>query len=295
MNAAEAGILPVSSGEAFDKLRRDWAARPPRAKFADAAGSPEVATPFGPIYVLLRGEETGGQLGFYEQFVAAGTGAGPHHQTTEDEVFYVLEGEWEFQAGADIRRCPPGSLIYAPAHATHAFKSVSPGAPGRMLSWNAPAGHERFYVGMGAARAAGRDPNEVAHADYHVDFTPQVHVPAPGRPAGKFVDRGAAPVTTSGGNLSAMLLDMAETAGRFVVREIDATPGAAPLDTPNPDANRYLFIVAGTWQVAAGDDRRTIGAGTAVLIPAGMAHRVQLAGDAPGRLLDIAAPIGPRH
>jgi hypothetical protein len=40
-----------------------------------------------------------------------------------------------------------------------------------MLSWNAPAGHERFYVGMGDARARGVDHNRVAEANYHVVFT----------------------------------------------------------------------------------------------------------------------------
>jgi len=170
MKAELAGIVPVSSGAAFDALRAGWAEMPTAVKFGSAADSPEVGTPFGPIFILLRGEETGGQLGLYEQFVAAGTGAGPHHQTTEDEVFYILEGEWEFTAGAAVRQCGPGTLIYAPADATHAFKSLSPDKPGRMLSWNAPAGHERFYVGMAAARSSGRDPHEVAKDDYHVVF-----------------------------------------------------------------------------------------------------------------------------
>jgi len=176
MDAMKAGIIPIESGKAFDALRAAWAEIPAQAKFTRASECPEVATPFGPIYVLLRGEETGGQLGLYEQFVAGGTGAGPHYQTTEDEVFYVLEGEWEFQAGNEIRKIGPGTLIYAPANATHAFKSLSK-EPGRMLSWNAPAGHERFYVGMGDARARGVDHNRVAEANYHVVFTGSMTVP----------------------------------------------------------------------------------------------------------------------
>lgn len=171
MKAEQVGIVPVTSGEDFDALRARWSEMATEVKFSSAADSPEVATPFGPIYILLRGEETGGQLGLYEQFVAAGTGAGAHHQTTEDEVFYVLEGQWEFTAGTEVRVCGPGTLIYAPADATHAFKSLSPEKPGRMLSWNMPAGHERFYVGMGAARASGREHHEVALNDYHVVFT----------------------------------------------------------------------------------------------------------------------------
>jgi len=170
MDAEKAGIVPVEDGVAFDRLRVHWQTLPTSVQFKSAANSPEVGTPFGPIYVLLRGEETAGQLGLYEQFVAANTGAGAHLQTTEDEVFYILEGEWEFLAGAETRRVGPGTLIYAPIDAMHAFKSLDPKKPGRMLSWNAPAGHERFYVGMGAARAKRQDHNAVAKSHYHVEF-----------------------------------------------------------------------------------------------------------------------------
>jgi len=170
MDADKAGIIPVEDGAAFDALRAQWANLPTAVQFKNAANSPEVGTPFGPIYVLLRGEETAGQFGVYEQFVATNTGAGPHRQTTEDEVFYILEGEWEFLAGTETRRVGPGTLIYAPVDAMHAFKSLDPRKPGRMLSWNSPAGHERFYVGMGAARATGQDHNAVAKSHYHVEF-----------------------------------------------------------------------------------------------------------------------------
>lgn len=293
MDATKAGIVPVESGTAFDALRAEWAERPTRVKFSSAADSPEVATPFGPIYVLLRGEETGGQLGLYEQFVASGTGAGPHYQTTEDEGFYVLDGEWEFQAGSETRRVPPGTLIYAPVDALHAFKSLSKGPPGRMLSWNAPAGHERFYVGMGAARASGLDPNQVATAHYHVVFTakPPAARAAPGKPVGKFVHRDATEIMASGGNEIAKLLSLEESAGRVSVREIVALPGAVPVPHLSTRNNRYLFVVAGDWDIEAGGERRTVGAGTAVFVPMGPDCSARFVGAGPGKLLEIVAPV----
>ena len=63
MKAQQAGIVPVASGEAFDALRARWSTIPTKVKFSSAADCPDVDTPFGPIYILLRGEETGGQLG----------------------------------------------------------------------------------------------------------------------------------------------------------------------------------------------------------------------------------------
>jgi mannose-6-phosphate isomerase-like protein (cupin superfamily) len=291
MDATQAGIVPVTSGAAFDGLRAQWAELPIKVKFASAADSPEVATPFGPIHVLLRGEETGGQLGFYEQFVASGTGAGAHYQTTEDEVFYVLEGPWEFQAGSEIRAVPPGTLIYAPAHALHAFKSLGKGPPGRMLSWNMPAGHERFYVGMGAARASGLDPNQVATDHYHVVFTakPPAVLASASKPVGKFIHRTKTEIVASGGNEIATLLSPDESAGRFSVREIVTRPGAVPRVTTRD--NRYLFTVAGEWDIEAGGERRAVGPGVAVSVPAGAGCSARFTGDPSGTLLEITAPI----
>ena len=139
MDAAQAGIVPVASGEAFDALRARWGEMPTQVKFSSAADSPEVGTPFGPIYILLRGEETGGQLGLYEQFVAPGTGAGPHHQTTEDEVFYVLEGEYIAEIGDKHVTLHPGDSALGPRGVPHAWACVGNGT-GKLLISFTPAG-----------------------------------------------------------------------------------------------------------------------------------------------------------
>jgi mannose-6-phosphate isomerase-like protein (cupin superfamily) len=296
MDAQQSGIVPVASGRAFDDLRAHWATLPARVKFARAADSPEVGTPFGPIYVLLRGEETSGQLGLYEQFVASGTGAGPHHQTTEDEAFYIIEGEWEFLAGDTIRRVGPGTLIYAPVDVAHAFKSLDPARQGRMLSWNAPAGHERFYVGVGDAGARGLDRYQVAETNYHVVFRERESGRSPAAPSisGRFVHRDEVGLSRVDGNEIATLLSERESGGRFTVREIVAEPGAAAMDAAPADDNRYFFVVAGEWEIAAGDERRGLGEGAVVFVPGGVMHSARLTGTGPGKLLEIAAPLAPR-
>lgn len=171
MDPFDAGMTPVESIEEFEALRADWATRPIEPLFTTREGRPTVQAPSGPIYVMLRGEETGGRVGFYDQVSAVGAAISAHHQTSEDETFYVVEGDWEFRAGDDVRIVGPGTLVYAPAGTTHAFKAVS-GDDGtaRVISWNAPAGHERFYVGMGAAKAKGLNPRVDAAPLYHTVF-----------------------------------------------------------------------------------------------------------------------------
>jgi mannose-6-phosphate isomerase-like protein (cupin superfamily) len=111
------------------------------------------------------------------------------------------------------------------------------------------------------------------------------------KPAGKFVHRDQTPIAKSGGNAVATLLTDDETAGRFAVREIVAEPGAAPAPQLPVADNRYVFVVAGEWEIEAGDERRTVRDGVSVFIPAGAAYGARLVGQAPGKLLEVAAPV----
>ena len=111
------------------------------------------------------------------------------------------------------------------------------------------------------------------------------------KPVGKFIHRDQAEIAVSGGNAIAPLLSAAETAGRFAVREIVTEPGAAPAPTLPVADNRYVFVVAGEWEIEAGGERRAAGEGVSVFIPAGETYRSRLVGASPGKLLEIAAPV----
>jgi mannose-6-phosphate isomerase-like protein (cupin superfamily) len=114
---------------------------------------------------------------------------------------------------------------------------------------------------------------------------------ADSKPVGKFIHRDQTSVADSGGNAIATLLSGGETAGRFAVREIVADAGAAPTPQLPVTDNRYVFVVAGRWEIDAGDERRVVGEGTSVFIPAGVPYAARLAGEAPGKILEVAAPV----
>lgn len=111
------------------------------------------------------------------------------------------------------------------------------------------------------------------------------------KPVGKFVHRDQAEVAASGGNETATLLTSDATAGRFAVRETVTEPGAAPVPSWPSGGNRYVFVVAGEWEIEAGGERRTVRDGVSVFIPAGAAYAARLTGKARGKLLEIAAPV----
>lgn len=71
-----------------------------------------------------------------------------HVHSNEDEVFQVLEGEFEFLLGDDVVRATPGAFIYSPKGQLHSFTNVGDG-PGRVMILFSPAGIEGFFEESG--------------------------------------------------------------------------------------------------------------------------------------------------
>ncbi len=111
-------------------------------------------------HVLLRSEETDGEVSIIENVLPAGM-KGPHLHTHDfDEAFYVMEGEITFQVEDQIITRGPGELAFAPRNVAHTLANRS-GAPARYLLVCTPAGFERYFARM-AARQAGTEPPEWA-------------------------------------------------------------------------------------------------------------------------------------
>jgi len=118
------------------------------------------------IVVRARAEETGGAFEVFEVGLSgegAGLVAGPQPTThrAHEEVFYVLEGEFEFFLGEDRATAPTGTLIVVPRGTRVHFR----GRPGsRLLVFAIPAGMAGFFEEFGAGREAGRADAEIRAA-----------------------------------------------------------------------------------------------------------------------------------
>jgi len=87
--------------------------------------------------------ETGGSLGLVEQIVDAGFSSPYHIHRSEDEVFYVVEGEVSFVSGEILARVGPGGLAFLPRDVPHGFR-VEGELAARLLLFTTPAGFEGF-------------------------------------------------------------------------------------------------------------------------------------------------------
>jgi quercetin dioxygenase-like cupin family protein len=75
--------------------------------------------------------EAGGAYALTEHVVTAASNPPMHVQVDEEEAFYVLEGEVEFEVGGTRAAARPGSFALVPRGAAHTFRVLSPTA--RML------------------------------------------------------------------------------------------------------------------------------------------------------------------
>ena len=91
-------------------------------------------------------EETGGGCGIVEILTAPGAGAPPHKHPGEDENFFVLDGQFEFDLDGKKLDVETGDFVKIPNGRVHAFKCVG-NKPGRLLNVTSPGTmHEVFFT-----------------------------------------------------------------------------------------------------------------------------------------------------
>ncbi len=84
-----------------------------------------------------------------ESLDAPQSGPPPHIHHTQDEAFYILEGQYEFYCGDQIIMAGPGSFVHIPKGTVHTLRNVGE-VPARALVILTPPGPlERFFEEVG--------------------------------------------------------------------------------------------------------------------------------------------------
>jgi quercetin dioxygenase-like cupin family protein len=110
--------------------------------------------------VLLRGEQTDGQVSVTEIVVPPHGGGPPLHTHDFDEAFYMLEGELIFQVEGALVTRSAGEVSFAPRNVPHTLANHGE-EPARYVLVCTPAGFERHWARI-AAEQAGIEPPEWA-------------------------------------------------------------------------------------------------------------------------------------
>ena len=155
----------------------------PVAPFALQAGEgTALETPIGDlITVKAATRQTNGSLTVLELVIGPKKGPALHTHLREDELWYVLDGDFRFKAGGAILRVSTGGMAFGPRGTPHAFQNIGE-TPGRLLVITTPSGLERFFEEFAALPPGSAGPetlSAVGHANWIEFAGPSVQVSDP--------------------------------------------------------------------------------------------------------------------
>ena len=115
----------------------------------DRFNEPILFRGVNPNLVKISGKDTGGLLSMFEYEGLAKIGPSLHMHLHQDEVFYVVEGEFLFQAGDERQTLKAGDTIFLPRNIPHTWLQLSD--KGKLIYLLQPAGTlEDFFKEMKA-------------------------------------------------------------------------------------------------------------------------------------------------
>ena len=112
--------------------------------------------PWGPaqqLIVKVSSETAGGHFDLMYNRNPEGDKIGMHVHQKQNEVFWVLEGEYTVRCGDDTFLATPGSMVFVPMGVPHGFSSEQPSAK---LTMSSPGGLDGFFRDMSAAIMSGQ-------------------------------------------------------------------------------------------------------------------------------------------
>jgi len=109
---------------------------------------PEQALPIKPfgldLKVLLSTEATGGAISVLMGWLKPGEGPSDHVHFNQEEMFFIVEGTYEFTIGGQTSTAGPGTLVFIPRNLVHRFKNIGD-TTARMLDWSLPGGQDHYF------------------------------------------------------------------------------------------------------------------------------------------------------
>ena len=131
--------------------------------FAVQAGEgTTLQTPTGDsVTVKADTRGTNGSMTVLEFRIRPGSGPGLHTHVREDEIWYVLDGEFRFTAGDLDLRASAGGMAFGPRGTPHNFQNIGDG-PGRLLVVTVPSGAERLFEEFTALLPGPVPPEQLA-------------------------------------------------------------------------------------------------------------------------------------
>ena len=118
------------------------------------------------ITIKLTSKETDGTLSLVEIASPPNSPAVPPHSHREmDELFYVVEGEYEFTLAGRISRAPAGTFVHVPKGVAHSFRNAG-ATRAHLVDYHLPGGFEQFFEDAGVEASDDVTPPTLPPPDF---------------------------------------------------------------------------------------------------------------------------------
>lgn len=117
----------------------------------------EVTLAGKPLAFLVTGEDTR-HTSMFDWTLPAGFSTGLHVHRVQEETFYVLEGECEWQVDGQTVHAKPGTYLFLPPGVPHDIRNTSD-KPARMIMTVSPPGHEHYFEELANLAKSGSRPD----------------------------------------------------------------------------------------------------------------------------------------
>jgi quercetin dioxygenase-like cupin family protein len=109
---------------------------------------PKQALPIKPfgldMKVLLTTEATGGAISVIMGWHKPGEGPPDHVHSSQEELFFIVEGTYEVTVGGQTSTAGPGTIVFIPRNVVHRFRNVGD-TTACMLDWSLPGGQDHYF------------------------------------------------------------------------------------------------------------------------------------------------------
>lgn len=123
-----------------------------------------------PLVFLVTGKDTK-HTSMFDWTLPSGFSTGLHVHRVQEETFFVVEGECQWQIGEQMVRATPGTYVFIPPGVPHNIGNAS-GKPARMIMTVSPPGHEHYFEELAKMVTSGRpDPKAIAELRDRYDTT----------------------------------------------------------------------------------------------------------------------------
>lgn len=116
-----------------------------------------------PMAFLVTGKDTK-YTSMFDWTVPARFSTRRHVHRVQEETFYVVEGECEWEIGEETMRATPGTFVFIPPGVPHNIANTTD-KPARVIMTVSPPGHEHYFEELAKLASIGTKPDPTAIGD----------------------------------------------------------------------------------------------------------------------------------